>query len=414
MEGEQRWLQYSSQDGLAQNLFGISHQLGNNTGFVIGRVSNTSRSQSIIKSVYSSKDLIFFNPLVTNQGVAGSVTDSPHITVTGQTGKGKSFLVKLIMMYLSMMQAKLLYIDPKQEIKRWFSRATDDEAFKTQYPELIELINQFHFTTLDQSNIDNWGALDPIVFLAGFGNRSDNMQPDTDPAYDVAVAMYHQVFEINDQLARAIRKTVTGGILRLSFSDGSNDSVSFNTRINILEVAGLDLPDEKQDPSTYTAIQRTSLATMFALGKFADKFGRENPDEYTFEIIDEAWIFQTSSIGRAILKSIKRVCRSFNNALIYATQSIDDLSSNDDHGQVGVVFAFNESSETSRILEYVGLEPTESNVKWFENFIKGEALFRDVYGRVGKIAVHSMIPEFMQLFKILERNASAKAEEKWN
>ncbi|RRG18397.1 DUF87 domain-containing protein [Weissella viridescens] len=457
LEGEQRWLQYSSQDGLAQNLFGISHQLGNNTGFVIGRVSNTTKSQSIKKSVYSSKNLIFFNPLVTNQGVIGSVTDSPHITVTGQTGKGKSFLVKLIMMYLSMMDAKLLYVDPKQEIKRWFNRATDDPGFRKKYPELIKLINQFHFTTLDQANSENWGALDPIVFLAGLSDRTESMEPDTDPAYDVAVAMFHQVYEIRDplqkaeldqaikdvikrkwsgervgmltvldqmeinsekddyiDLARAIRKTVTGGILRLSFSDGTNDSVSFDTRINILEVAGLDLPNEKQDPSTYTAIQRTSLATMFALGKFADKFGRENPDEYTFEIIDEAWIFQTSSTGRAILKSIKRVGRSFNNALIYATQSINDISSEDDHGQVGVVFAFNESSETNDILEYVGLEPSPSNAKWLESFIKGEALFRDVYGRVGKIVVHSMFPEFTQLFKTLERSASAKAEEKWN
>ncbi|WP_244919086.1 ATP-binding protein [Weissella viridescens] len=457
LEGEQRWLQYSSQDGLAQNLFGISHQLGNHTGFVIGRVSSTRQSQSIKKSIYSSKDLVFFNPLVTNQGVTGSVTDSPHITVTGQTGRGKSFLVKLIMMYLSMMNAKLLYVDPKQEVKRWFNRATSDPGFKEKYPELIKLISQFHFTTLDQANRENWGSLDPIVFLAGIGNRNESMEPDTDPAYDVAVAMFNQIFEIRDplakaeleqaikmtirrkwagervgmltvldvmeseaqrtdykELAQAIRKRVTGGILRLSFSDGHNDSVSFNTRINILEVAGLDLPNEDVDPSTYTDVQKTSLATMFALGKFADKFGRENPDEYTFEIIDEAWIFQTSSTGRAILKSIKRVGRSFNNALVYATQSIDDLSGENDHGQVGVVFAFNEPSETTKILDYVGIEPSAENVEWFSKFIKGETLFRDIYGRVGKMAVHSMFPEFTLLFKTVEDSASAKAEEKWH
>lgn len=455
--GEKRWLQYASQDGLAENLFGVSHQLGNNTGFVIGRVSNTHRSQTLKKSVYSSKDLVLLNPLVSNQGLQGAATDSPHISITGETGKGKSFLVKLIMMYQAMMKGKMLYIDPKQEIKRWFDRATSSPEFRAKYHELMDLINEFHFTTLDQANRENWGALDPIVFLAGMNMENTSSDPDTDPAYDVAVAMFSQVFPLNNQImkthlekaikdvitqkwdgeqvgmltvldvmedtatkdevremAQAIRNRVSSGILRLSFSDGTNDSVSFKTRINILEVAGLDLPSENQDSATYTDMQKNSLATMFALGKFADKFGRENPDEYTFEIIDEAWIFQTSTMGRAILKSIKRVGRSFNNALIYATQSIADISSEDDHGQVGVVFAFNEPTETEAILDYVGLDSSDKNKEWFENFIKGECLFRDVYGRVGKLAIHSMFPEFTELFKTVKRSESAKAEEKFN
>ena len=453
LEGETRWLQYSSHQGLAENLYGISHQLGNSTGYVIGRVSNLSHSQNIIKSIYSSRDLVLFNPLVSNQGISGSATSSPHIPVTGQTGRGKSFLVKLIMLYLSMMNAKLLYIDPKQEIKRWFNRATQNTEFQNKYPYLMKLIKQYHFTTLDQANSQNWGILDPIVFLAGSGEMGATASTDTDPAYEVALAMFEQVFNLPNPYVKAelseaikhtiadkwqgkrvgmldvldylsnsqseeskkasdaIRSTVSGGILKLSFSHGENDAVSFNTRINILEVAGLDLPDETTDASSYTDIQRKSLATMFALGKFADRFGRENPDEYTFEIIDEAWIFQVSSVGRSILKSIKRVGRSFNNALVYATQSIDDISSEDDHGQFGVIFAFNEPSETKKILDFVGLEPTAKNVEWFENFIKGEALMRDVYGRVGKIAVHSMFPEFTELFKTLEKSESAKAEE---
>lgn len=455
--GEKRWLQYASQDGLAENLFGISHQLGNNTGFVIGRVSNTIRSESLKKSVYSSKDLVLLNPSVSNQGLQGAATDSPHISITGETGKGKSFLVKLIMMYQAMMKGKLLYIDPKQEIKGWFDIATSNPSFRSKYPELMDLINEFHFTTLDQTDSQNWGVLDPIVFMSGLGQSYEITEPDADPAYDVAVAMFSQVFPLNNQImkthleraikdvikqkwagkqvgmltvldvmkqsatkddikemAEAIKDRVTGGILRLSFSDGSNDSVSFKTRINILEVAGLDLPNEKDDPATYTDMQRNSLATMFALGKFADKFGRENPKEYTFEIIDEAWIFQTSSMGRAILKSIKRVGRSFNNALVYSTQSIADISSEDDHGQVGVVFAFNEPTETDAILDYVGLKSSDRNKEWFESFIKGECLFRDVYGRVGKLAIHSMFPEFTELFKTVERSESAKAEEKFN
>lgn len=453
---EKRWIQTTTHEGLAENLFGISHALGNNAGWVIGRVVNLSRSDTLQQAIYSSKDLVFFNPLVSNQGVLGAATASPHIPITGQTGMGKSFLVKLIIVYLAMLAVKVLYVDPKAgEFERWVKRALEIPGFKEKYPQLVKLLEQFHFITLDPMNRANWGALDPIVFMAGLGMESENAEPDADPAFDVALAMIEQVFEVKDQFLRstieqaiketiidkwqgktvgmltviekmkqhenediqvaamALETTATSGLLRLSFSDGHVDSVDFKQRITILQVAGLDLPGEQDDSRTYTSVQRKSLAVMLALGKYADRFGRENPDEYTFEIIDEAWIFNVSSLGRAVLKSIKRVGRSYNNALVYATQSIDDITSEDDHGQFGVLFAFDEESETDKILKHFNLEASEENIEWLHAFKRGEALYRDVYGRVGKIAVHAMFPEFEELFKTVKKSKSAEAEERF-
>jgi len=452
---EKRWMQVSSQGGLAENLFATAHVLGNNVGWYIGRVINIMESQDVQKSLYASSDLVFLNPMVSNQGISKSKTSSPHMAITGQTGKGKSFLVKLIMVYLSMMNAKILYIDPKQEIRRWFGRATQDQEFQRKYPYLMKLLNQYHFTTLDPANSDNWGILDPIVFMAGVEKQGEHAEPDADPAFDIAYALIEQVFTINSQYVRsnieqaikdtiiqkwegervgmldvidklknnerqeivdaaeALETTVSTGLLKLSFSHGEQDSVSFETRVNILEVAGLDLPNEGDNPAMYSSIQRKSLATMLALGKFADRFGRENPDEYTFEVIDEAWIFTVSSVGRSLLKSIKRVGRSFNNALVYATQSIGDVSSEDDHGQFGVLFAFDEPSERDDILKFVHLQDNEGNKEWLGNFVKGEALLSDLYGRKDKLGIHSIFPEISELFKTLEKSRSASAEERF-
>src|SRR5699024_11250778 len=47
-------------------------------------------------------------------------------------------------------------------------------------------------------------------------------------------------------------------------------------------------------------------------------------EESTVVLFDESWIFNSSKNGRAIIKSMRRVGRSFNNTLIIVTQSVKD------------------------------------------------------------------------------------------
>ncbi len=48
------------------------------------------------EAVASSRDIILFSLLLAAKGIKGAVSDSPHVLITGQTGKGKSFLAKLL------------------------------------------------------------------------------------------------------------------------------------------------------------------------------------------------------------------------------------------------------------------------------------------------------------------------------
>ena len=116
--------------------------------------------------------------------------------------------------------------------------------------------------------------------------------------------------DLSDFYQSIVPKTM----LRLAFSDGSTDSLQFNDQRTILEVTGLQLPNAKQDSRTYTETQKYSMALMLALGKYLEKFGRANPDEFSLEMIDEAWIFTTSQAGKNVFDSIKRLGRSENNA----------------------------------------------------------------------------------------------------
>ncbi|MGC3758376.1 ATP-binding protein, partial [Enterococcus faecalis] len=76
----------------------------------------------------------------------------------------------------------------------------------------------------------------------------------------------------------------------------------------------LDLPTDKNEKLDENI--RLSVTLMFALGTFCSKFGSRNPKEVTVTFFDESWIFQSSPEGIAILKSMKRIGRSFNIFLV--------------------------------------------------------------------------------------------------
>lgn len=44
---------------------------------------------------------------------------------------------------------------------------------------------------------------------------------------------------------------------------------------------------------------------------------------------------------------------------------------------------------------------------------KGQCLFRDIYGRVGKVVSHSLFEESTKAFKTVDKNAGAELEAKY-
>ncbi|OQJ72130.1 hypothetical protein BMS77_05430 [Leuconostoc pseudomesenteroides] len=112
---------------LAELMFGTSQALGSHTGFYVGRVLSLDKFETIQQAVASSRLLLLLNLVITNKGIRGAKTDSPHLALSGDTGQGKSFLFKLLLLHMAMFNLKILYIDPKQEIHRWFMRALETE-----------------------------------------------------------------------------------------------------------------------------------------------------------------------------------------------------------------------------------------------------------------------------------------------
>ncbi|MCT3115746.1 MULTISPECIES: ATP-binding protein [Leuconostoc] len=443
-----RWRQFTNAPALAQLMFGTSHELGSRTGFYIGRVLDTNRYFSVDSAVASSRTLLLINPVIANKGIVGAKTDSPHIAITGDTGQGKSFLVKILLNYLAMFDVKLLYVDPKQEVRRWFKASLEDN----ENPFFIKLMNSFHYVTLNANDSANCGVLDPMLTLNSQSTvdeipsvltlvkemlvqvRSISQDMELDTALTNAIKQVCNqrlageqvgtmaIIEIlkagnekSQQLANYYESVIPDSMLKLAFSDGQTDSIEFNNQRTILEVTGLDLPHAEQEVRSYTETQKYSVSIMLALGKYLEKFGREDTKRFSAEIIDEAWIFNASPAGRKVLDGIKRLGRSENNMLIYSTQRVGDVNDEKSNGQYGQIFAFDsaDDSERENILRHFGLPVNKSNMDMLKDLKKGQCLFRDIYGRVGKVVIHSLFEEWTKAFKTVDKNAGAELEAKY-
>ncbi|WP_370957196.1 VirB4-like ATPase ConE [Bacillus subtilis] len=440
---DKNWIQKTTQDGVAEGLFAVNSDIGSKIGFFLGWVDRFQEHTDLESAIMSSRDFVLFHPFLANQQLKGSKTRSPHCLITGDTGNGKSYLAKLIFNYISMLNIKSLYIDPKKEMRKWIQRVLNDEYIRENFPLYIAHLEKYNYITLDHENTHNWGALDPISFLPpmkakelvqvifeqvyDFKGKDDvntaflratsevieaKQKGEQVGSLDIIRRMQKHPEEAVQKAGDYLNEVVSDSILKLCIHDGSNPALSLEKRITILEVENMDLPDHAERLENYTISQLKSSAVMFALGKFCELFGM-NPDEQTVEFIDEAWIFTTSQQGKKVERQMRRIGRSYNNAEYFISQSTKDALKEEDSGNFGVAFAFDEPNEREEVLKWMNMEVTKENKKMMESMFQGQCLFKDYYGRTSKISIECLFEEWQGALKTVEKKAVAYAEEKY-
>jgi len=439
-----KWLHTSTARGLAEQLLFTTTQAGTNSGFYLGRVDNhIGKWGELNEAIQASRNIVLFNPTIANkEGIAGKVTKNPHILITGETGQGKTVLAQTIFLYASLMNVKLLYVDPKKELRMHYQKLCQDQAFRKKNSQLVRHIESFNFVTLDVRNKKNHGVLDPIVILGSvdaietaksmidyLGDGKWEMEQKTEISRAVKevveerqrgrqVGLKHVIDRLRHHPKRIVQKAgaylfelIDGTILDLAFSDGTCDGLSYDRRVTILEVADLALP--KKGSEKISEHERNSVALMFALGNFCKRFGEKNRDEETMEFFDESWVLTASGEGQKVIKSMRRVGRSQNNTLVLITQSVNDAKSEDDTTGFGTIFAFYEKNEREDILRQMHLEVNEKNLEWIDHMSAGQCLCYDVFGGINRISIHVFIPEWLKLFNPMETTVGSHLENKY-
>jgi hypothetical protein len=340
------------------------------------------------------------------------------------------------------MDVKLLYIDPKKELREHYMSLCKDKDFRKENPALVAHIERFNFVTLDVRNEKNHGVLDPIVILDRIDaietakSMIDYLGNDTWKKHEKTaiskaiknvvdnrsqgepVGFKHVIEELRNHKDKTIKdigeflfEMIDGTILDLAFSDGQTKGLNYDERVTILEVANLSLP--KEHAEKISEHERNSVTLMFALGNFCKRFGEMNRHEETMEFFDESWILTASVEGQKVIKGMRRVGRSQNNTLVLITQSVNDGKSDSDTTGFGTIFAFYEKNERQSILEHIGLEVNEQNLEWIDNMSSGQCLFRDVFGNLNRVSIHVFMPDWLALFSPMKSTTSSDLENKY-
>lgn len=440
-----KWNHLVTARGFSELMLFTNTQSGNRIGWYIGRVDNRLTAwDSIDEAIMVSKNLVLFNATVANkEDVAGKVTKNPHVIITGATGQGKSYLAQMIFLHTAQQNVRVLYIDPKRELRQHYLKVVSDPEYARKFPLRKKQIEETNFVTLDSSVKENHGVLDPIVILdkEGASSTAKNMllyllknateiKLDQTTALTEAISQviakreagevvgFNQVIEAlidseSDEVqsvGRYFKAIIQNSILELAFSDGDVAGLSYEERVTVLEVADLSLPKDGSDH--ISDHESNSIALMFALGAFCKHFGERSDDE-TVEIFDEAWVLMQSSEGKAVIKSMRRVGRSKYNVLMLVSQSVHDAENDDDTTGFGTIFSFYEKSEREDILKHVGLEVTPKNLEWIDNMISGQCLYYDVYGNLNMISIHNIHPDIDPLLKPMKKTVSSHLENKY-
>lgn len=441
-----KWKHLVTARGFAELMLFTNTQSGNRIGWYIGRVDNRLTAwDSIGEAIMGSKNIVLFNATVANkEDVAGKVTKNPHVIITGATGQGKSYLAQMIFLHTAQQNVRVLYIDPKRELRQHYLKVISDPEYEKNFPLRKKQIEEINFVTLDSSVRENHGVLDPIVILDKKDATSTaknillylgrSVSSDRTPIVPTAlndvigdviarrekgeIVGFNQVIETlieSDRqdivdMGKYYRSIIKNSILELAFSDGDVAGLSYEERVTVLEVADLSLPKDGSDH--ISDHESNSIALMFALGAFCKHFGERSDDE-TVEIFDEAWVLMQSSEGKAVIKSMRRVGRSKYNVLMLVSQSVHDAENDDDTTGFGTIFSFYEKSEREDILKHVGLEVTPKNLEWIDNMISGQCLYYDVYGNLNMISIHNIHPDIDPLLKPMKKTVSSHLENKY-
>ena len=390
---------------LASGIIGVTRSLGDNRGPYIG---TTGKER---KPVFFALELAALMDL------------SPAATFFGDLGVGKSFNANLLIYLLVLYGGYGLILDPKGERGHWSK-------------ELTALKGLINIITLGNSKEDK-GKLDPynmypddiaeadelalniLADLCGISPKSDEdtvildaqkrmkLDPEKNCMKKLIRMMYEmpekdKLHEKSTSLARNIELKTDSGMAALLVGDGTEEPISLNNRLNIIQIQNLKLPEPETPKEEYGREQVLSTIIFGQATAFAKKFALIERPVPKCVLVDESWLVSASKQGRSMEEFISRMGRSLFTSIIYNGHSVTDLPTEGIKTSITYKFVFrcaNNDKEAVRLLEYIGLEATKENLSKIKTLKSGECFFKDMYGRVGLLQFDAVFQDLIDVFK---------------
>lgn len=389
---------------LASGIVGVTRELGDRRGGFIGTTGEEE------KPVYFSPELACLENM------------SPAITLYGDLGVGKSFNANLLIYLLVLYGGYGLIIDPKGERTHWLNSLTalkgmigivtlgpePEDRGKLDpyniYPDNISEANELALNVLsDLFKIDPKGDENTILIesqqkMKDFPGKNCMLKLaeilDSVPEQD-------ELHTVARKLARSIRSRRKDGMAGLLFGDGTEEAITFENRLNIIQLQNLKMPDPGAAKEDYSREEVLSGIIFGQVSAFVKKFALVKRSVPKGILVDESWFVSMSREGRSMEEFISRMGRSLFTIIMYNGHSVTDLPTEGIKNSITYKFVFrcrNNEEEAARLLEYIGLEVTPENMSIIQNLKTGQCLFKDLYNRVGILNFDVVFQDLIEVF----------------
>jgi hypothetical protein len=186
---------------------------------------------------------------------------------------------------------------------------------------------------------------------------------------------------------------------RLCFAERKRDSaaptegLNLNSRLTILTLLGLDMPNSTTPKEDYSHRNYLAVAILFLLTSFSRKLminpNAKNKHEPKAIVIDEAWAITSTAQGSKMVLETARMGRSLNTAIVLVSQNAGDFLGADVTNSVSTKMAFRseDSKEITNVLAFFELPDNRANREVISRLGTGECLLKDAEGRIARVRV---------------------------
>ncbi len=343
-----------------------------------------------------ARAIVHFDPLL-----AAARNRPTAIAITGEPGGGKTTLALLLIYQLALRGATVAVIDPKGDATSLvrllqargrrarvlslgaaapglldpFSFGDDLPTRRTMATETLRLL-------LPRMSEERESAMIQAVGAVAAGPRPSlgkvvrHLEQSGDPASKNLGAVMRSISEMR--------------LARLCFAPSGGQQVDAEGWTTVFTLGGLTLPDTAIGRDDYSYEQRLSVALLYLVSQFARRLlngmDRRMPKAI---FLDEAWAITATPEGAKLVPEVSRMGRSRNTALILVSQNARDLLNEQVTNCISSVFAFrsSERTEVESVLSLLGVEASDEHKAVLRGLGNGEAVFRDLDERAGRIGV---------------------------
>lgn len=400
---------------LASGVIGASHELGDKVGPYIGTTGQEGK------------------PVFLELGLACLRNKSAAATFYGNLGVGKSFNANLLIVLTVLYGGYGLIFDPKAERSHWER-------------DLDMLAGMITTVTLSSDPV-NKGKLDPYNLYRDDLKAADELAINviaellkispTSVEYTAVLEAQRimsqenlpsmrrlceilgtfpakdELCETGKFLARRLRLQADTGMSQLIFGDGTEEAISLDNRLNILQIDNLKLPSPETPKESYTSEETLSTVLMAIISNFAKKFAMVKRPVFKVILFDESWMLGKTEEGVKLYDFLTRMGRSLYSGCIFNGHSVLDLPSEGIKNTISYKFCFQTTNEAEaqRMCEYMGLEPTVTNKETFKNLGNGECMFQDLDGHIGILKFDAVFQDLIDVFSTTPKTKTVELKE---